>query len=207
MISERIHVVFCHLLNGTLSHFYRSRSRSDDMYPLLPSDPARKAPSSLLPTSRIRYLSKYVHCSTHVLWRFLLVFRIIFLTGIDMKSLRGRNSPFINCKPGGQSYSRSDNLVLSHDLSDSYKYQHRTDRMFIEYAHPLYSYFYLRPEECPWSLQAATVPVSPANDGLSLTLLLPPHENCEPHAPEELFIAVRKNLIANLDNYWVQSNR
>jgi len=106
-----------------------------------------------------------------------------------MKSLRGRNSPFINCKPGGQSYSHSDNLVLSHDLSDSYEYQYCTDRMFLEYAHLLYNDCYLRPEEYP---QAATVPVSPTNDGLSLTLLLRPHENCEPHAPEELFIAVRR---------------
>ena len=51
------------------------------------------------------------------------------------------------CKPGAQSYSRSDTLVLSHASLDSYKYQYRSYRIFLEYAHLLYPACYLHPEE------------------------------------------------------------
>jgi len=51
------------------------------------------------------------------------------------------------CKPGAQSYLRSDTLVLSHASLDSYKYQYRSNRIFLEYAHLLYTDCYLHPEE------------------------------------------------------------
>ena len=51
------------------------------------------------------------------------------------------------CKPGTQSYPHSDTLVLSHASLDSYKYRYRSDRIFIEYAHLVYTDSYLHPEE------------------------------------------------------------
>jgi len=51
------------------------------------------------------------------------------------------------CKPGAQSYLCSDTLVISHASLDLYKYQYRSDRIFLEYAHLLYSNCYLHPKE------------------------------------------------------------